>query len=87
MLFKFSSARQHRSAERAREGKETLGRRKVVLDAETVAALRRKGLGWKKISKELGVGIGTVLRIAQNGCGGGSKNYRCQNFRTPVHQA
>ena len=41
-----------------------LGRPKVVLDASRIAALRAQGLGWRKISRELGVGVSTVLRIA-----------------------
>jgi hypothetical protein len=58
----------------ARAKGKTLGRPKVVLDASRIAALRNSGLGWKKISKELGVGVGTVLRIAQEASEGGSKN-------------
>ena len=41
-------------SERPGEGKK-LGRPKVVLDASRIAALRSRGLGWKKISNELGL--------------------------------
>jgi DNA invertase Pin-like site-specific DNA recombinase len=67
----------------ARAKGKTLGRPKVILDASRIAALRNSGLGWKKISKELGVGVGTVLRIAQEASEGGSKNPRHRTFRTP----
>ena len=67
----------------ARAKGKKLGRPKVVLDASRIAALRSRGLGWKKISKELGVGVGTVLRIAQEASEGGSKNPKAQAFRTP----
>jgi DNA invertase Pin-like site-specific DNA recombinase len=46
-----------------------LGRPKVILDASKVAKLRAQGLGWKKISRELGVGVSTVLRISQEARG------------------
>lgn len=49
----------------ARAKGKRLGRPKVVLDATRVAALRAQGWGWKKIASELGVGVGTVRRIAQ----------------------
>jgi DNA invertase Pin-like site-specific DNA recombinase len=57
----------------ARAKGKTLGRPKVILDAARIASLRASGLGWKKISKELSVGVGTVLRIAQEASAGGSK--------------
>src|ERR1700751_5210714 len=47
----------------ARAKGKKLGRPKVVLDASRIAKLRAQGLGWKKISRELGVGVSTVLRI------------------------
>jgi DNA invertase Pin-like site-specific DNA recombinase len=53
----------------ARAKGKRLGRPKVVLDASRIASLRARGLGWKKISRELGVGVGTVLRIAQEASG------------------
>jgi DNA invertase Pin-like site-specific DNA recombinase len=58
----------------ARAKGKTLGRPKVSLDAARIASLRARGLGWKRISKELSVGVGTVLRIAQEASAGGSKN-------------
>jgi len=44
--------------------------------------LRAKGLGRKKISRELGIGVGTVLRIAQEARKGGSENVGSKTFRT-----
>jgi hypothetical protein len=32
------------------------------VDASSVAALREKGVSWPQISKQLGVGVGTVHR-------------------------
>ena len=42
-----------------------LGRPRVILDARRIATLRVQGLGWKKIARQLGCGISTVLRVAQ----------------------
>jgi len=42
-----------------------LGRPRVVVDAARIAALRSEGLSWAKIAKHLGVGEGTVFRMAQ----------------------
>jgi DNA invertase Pin-like site-specific DNA recombinase len=64
----------------------TLGRPKVILDPSRIAALRAQGAGWKKISRELGIGVGTVLRIAQEARESGSKNHTHQTFRTPVRK-
>src|SRR6185312_12359828 len=60
----------------------TLGRPKVVLDASRIAKLRSQGLGWKKISKHLGVGVGTVRRIAQEASERGSEKSKDKSFRT-----
>ena len=51
----------------ARAKGKRLGRPPSVLDASRVAALRSQGLGWKKIAAELGVGVGTLYRLAQCG--------------------
>ena len=67
----------------ARAKGKKLGRPKVVLDPARIAALRKSGLGWQKISRELGVGVGTVLRIAHEGPEGHSKNHTSNTFRTP----
>jgi DNA invertase Pin-like site-specific DNA recombinase len=48
----------------ARAKGKKLGRPRIVLDASRIADLRQAGLGWKKISAQLGLGVGTVLRIA-----------------------
>src|SRR5205823_10613982 len=41
-----------------RKGKK-LGRPRVVVDVDRVAALRRTGASWRAISHKLGVGVGT----------------------------
>jgi DNA invertase Pin-like site-specific DNA recombinase len=67
----------------ARAKGKRLGRPKVVLDRARIAALRAAGYGWKKIAKELGVGVSTVLRVAQEAPQGGSKNPRGRDFPNP----
>jgi DNA invertase Pin-like site-specific DNA recombinase len=32
-----------------------------------IAALRIRGFGWKKISREMGIGVGTLYRLAGEG--------------------
>ncbi len=64
-----------------------LGRPKVVLDPSRVAALRASGLGWRKISKQLKVGVGTVLRIAREASKSGSENPRGRLSEPPVQQS
>ena len=49
----------------ARAKGKRLGRPRVDVDAAKIAALRAQGCGWRKIATELGVGVGTVLRVAQ----------------------
>jgi DNA invertase Pin-like site-specific DNA recombinase len=44
-----------------------LGRPPKDLDTEAIAALRRQGLGWRAIAQQLGVGVGTLYRVAP-GC-------------------
>jgi hypothetical protein len=44
-----------------------LGRPKRVVDAHRVASLRAQGVGWKRIAGELGVGVGTLYRLALDG--------------------
>jgi DNA invertase Pin-like site-specific DNA recombinase len=41
-----------------------VGRPKVTLDASQIARLRAQGLSWLAISRNLGVGEGTVRRVA-----------------------
>jgi DNA invertase Pin-like site-specific DNA recombinase len=41
-----------------------LGRPRTYVDGPRVAALRAQGCSWRKISTELKVGVGTVLRAA-----------------------
>jgi hypothetical protein len=45
-----------------------------LVEASKIAKLRVQGLGWKKISRELGVGVSTVLRITQESRKSGSEN-------------
>jgi DNA invertase Pin-like site-specific DNA recombinase len=44
-----------------------LGRPRRVVDVHRVASLRARGLGWKKIAGELGVGVGTLYRFVRDG--------------------
>jgi DNA invertase Pin-like site-specific DNA recombinase len=44
-----------------------LGRPKKILDTKRIAALRAKGVGWKRITADLGVGVGTIYRFALEG--------------------
>jgi hypothetical protein len=37
------------------------------VDASRIAVLRSQGFGWKKIAAELGVGVGTLYRLALDG--------------------
>jgi DNA invertase Pin-like site-specific DNA recombinase len=41
-----------------------LGRPKVDFDSARIAMLRSKGLGWRAVARELGVGVGTLYRLA-----------------------
>jgi DNA invertase Pin-like site-specific DNA recombinase len=51
----------------ARSKGKKLGRPRVIVDAAEVARLRAQGLGWKVIAKQLGHGVGTIMRMAQEG--------------------
>jgi DNA invertase Pin-like site-specific DNA recombinase len=70
----------------ARAKGKKLGRPKVILDASKIAKLRAQGLGWKKISRELGVGVSTVLRIAHEARKSGSENPKAQILRTAARK-
>ncbi|MCU1317281.1 MAG: putative serine recombinase [Candidatus Acidoferrum typicum] len=48
----------------ARAKGKTLGRPRVTLDAARIAMLRTQGLSWANIAAQLGVGEGTVYRLA-----------------------
>jgi len=41
------------------------GRRRVAVDRSRVLAMRESGASWRAIAQSLGVGLGTVYRIAQ----------------------
>ena len=47
-----------------RKGKR-LGRRPVAVDATAVASLRASGASWRSISRQMGVGIGTLYKAVQ----------------------
>ena len=49
---------------RARSRGKRLGRPRVVVDRARIGRLRSQGLSWAKIAEELGVGEGTVYRLA-----------------------
>jgi DNA invertase Pin-like site-specific DNA recombinase len=51
--------------DRARAQGKRLGRPRVAVDAPRIATLRAAGLGWKKIAAQMGVGVGTAIRVAQ----------------------
>jgi DNA invertase Pin-like site-specific DNA recombinase len=44
-----------------------LWRPKKILDTKRIASLRATGVGWKRIACEMGVGVGTIYRIALEG--------------------
>ena len=51
----------------ARAKGKRLGRPKRVVDARRIAALRAQGVGWKRIAAEMGIGVGTLYRLAREG--------------------
>jgi DNA invertase Pin-like site-specific DNA recombinase len=51
------------AAARARGAR--IGRPRKPVDAAKVAELRAQGASWRAVARELGVGIGTVRRVAQ----------------------
>src|ERR1700724_1092874 len=51
----------------ARAKGKRLGRPRKILDTKRIAALRAKGVGWKRIAAEMGVGVGTIYRVALEG--------------------
>lgn len=44
-----------------------LGRPRKILDTKRIAVLRAQGLGWKRIASHMGVGVGTIYRVALEG--------------------
>ena len=48
----------------ARSKGKTLGRPRITLDVVRIGPLRVQGLSWAKIAAQLGVGEGTVRRLA-----------------------
>jgi DNA invertase Pin-like site-specific DNA recombinase len=51
----------------ARAKGKRLGRPKKILDTKRIAKLRAQGVGWKRIAVEMGVGVGTLYRVAVDG--------------------
>ena len=51
----------------ARAKGKRLGRPKRIVDARRIAELRARGDGWKKISRQMGIGVGTLYRLAREG--------------------
>ena len=48
----------------ARAKGKRLGRPRVIVDASRIVMLRSQGIGWREIAGELGVGVGTLYRVA-----------------------
>ncbi len=59
-----------------------LGRPRADVDESRIEALRASGASWRAIAEKLGVGVGTVHRIAQRR----SKNV-CGSFETGIEEA
>jgi DNA invertase Pin-like site-specific DNA recombinase len=51
----------------ARAKGKRLGRPKRAVDAGRIATLRAQGAGWKRISREMGIGVGTLYRLDREG--------------------
>jgi DNA invertase Pin-like site-specific DNA recombinase len=51
----------------ARAKGKILGRPRKALDEKRIVNLRAQGIGWKRIAAEMGVGIGTIYRVALEG--------------------
>jgi DNA invertase Pin-like site-specific DNA recombinase len=51
----------------ARAKGKRLGRPQKTVDTKRIATLRALGLGWKRIAADLGVGVGTIYRVALGG--------------------
>lgn len=49
----------------ARSKGKRLGRPALIVDRARIACLRAQGRGWKAIAREMRLGVGTVLRAAQ----------------------
>jgi DNA invertase Pin-like site-specific DNA recombinase len=51
----------------ARAKGKRLGRPQKVLDTKRITELRAQGLGWKRIAAKMGIGVGTLYRLAKQG--------------------
>jgi len=74
------SERVRAGLDRARAKGKRLGRPRRVLDGSKLASLRAEGLGWKKIAAQLGVGVGTAIRVAQEARQGVQKTSLTASF-------
>ena len=43
-----------------------LGRPPIMVDSAAIMALRQQGVGWKRIARTLGIGVGTAIRGASS---------------------
>jgi len=51
----------------ARAKGKRLERPRKILDTKRIATLRAQGVGWKRIAAGMGVGVGTIYRVALEG--------------------
>jgi len=51
----------------ARTKGKRLGRPRKILDTKRITTLRAQGVGWKRIAAGMGVGVGTIYRVALEG--------------------
>jgi DNA invertase Pin-like site-specific DNA recombinase len=51
----------------ARAKGQRLARPRTILDTKRIATLRAPGVGCKRIAAGLGVGVGTIYRVARHG--------------------
>jgi len=51
----------------ARAKGKRLGRPRRVVDARAITARRAQGVGWKRIAADMGIGVGTLYRLAREG--------------------
>jgi DNA invertase Pin-like site-specific DNA recombinase len=51
----------------ARAKGKVLGRPRRILDTKRIALMRAQGVGWKRIAADMGVGVGTIYRVAPEG--------------------
>ena len=62
-----SEGRGPNSQRNARAKGKRLGQPKRVVDSRRIAARRAQGAGWERIAAEMGIGVGTLYRLARKG--------------------